>query len=77
MGKREAERVTLRCLQNFKVVIFRAADHLSQRHLSACLKNAHLGATPRLPLTEYQELGLGNMYFNQHISQLILVHPRV
>lgn len=77
MGKREAERVTLRCLRDFKAVIFRAADHLSQRHLSAFLKNAHLGATPRLPLTECQELGLGNMYFNQHISQLILVHPQV
>ena len=74
-GKRK-ERMTLRCLQDFMVVIFRATDHLSQRPSSTRVKTVHLGATPILPLTEYQELELGKMYFNQRVP-LFLVHLHV
>ena len=69
--------MTLQCLQDFMVVIFRATDHLSQRQLSTGLKTAHLGATPILPLTEYQELELGKVYFNQRVLLLVLVHAQV
>ena len=69
--------MTLPYLQDFMVVIFRATDHLSQRHLSTRLKTAHLGATPILALTEYQELELGKVYFNRRVPLLVLVHARV